>query len=342
MTQLPPRRPWYRRVMPLMGMSGLLAVGGVTGWLTDQGVMRMIRPRQGAAEEWMVKISQNPAASGFALRKFTVATQDGLSLQGMVLDPLPGDPPTKRGKTIVEALKTKGLGNPSNGSGCRGTLFLLHGFNARKEHMFPFADRLCAAGFRCVVYDSRGHGDSGGRYSTFGTLEKEDLRRVIEKVRADAGPAGLGPVGLLGYSMGGATALQSQPELHEIKALAVFSTFASFQDVIARQADGRWKTLGDFFMPLVRQETRWIAGFDPWSVRPEEAATRLTCPLFLAHGSDDALIPLSHLDRIKTAAGGRLRQSMVIPGGTHGGVFVAGGDALWTEVAAFFVREMVQ
>lgn len=300
----------------------------------------MIRPRQGAAEAWMTKISEKPAASGFGLEKFEVTTSDGLTLQGLVLEPLPGPPPTKRGQTIVEFLKMKGLEN--SGPHCRGTLFLLHGFNARKEHMFPFAERLCAAGFRCVLYDSRGHGDSGGRYSTFGTYEKDDLRRVIGKVRDGAGPAGLGPMGLLGYSMGGATALQAQPELPDIKALVVVSTFASFKEVIARQAAGRWRMLGDFFMPLVQQETRWVAGFDPWSVRPEEAAARLTCPVLLAHGSEDALIPVSHFERIKAAAGSRVKKSMVIPGGTHGGVFVAGGDGLWTELAAFFAKELAR
>lgn len=332
------RRPWYRRAIPLMGMSGVLAMGGTAGWITDQGVTRMIQPRKGGEEPWMKAISTHPEASGFTLKKFTAETGDGIALQGLVLEPLPGPPPTKRGQTVAAALKAKHLS--AAGVGCRGTLFLLHGFNARKENMFPFAERFCAAGFRCVVFDSRAHGDSGGEYATFGTREKDDLRRVMEKVRSEAGPAGLGPLGLLGYSMGGATALQAQPELPEIQALAVISTFASFKEVIDRQAAGRWGGMGDFFLPLVRQETRWVAGFDPWAVRPEAAAARLTCPVFLAHGDGDALIPLVHFERLRSAAGDRVKESRVIPGGTHGGVFTAGGDALWNGLAEFFAKEL--
>ena len=324
----------------MMGMSGLVAVAGGAGWLTDQGVKRLVVPRQYVAEPWMEEITRRPEGSGFQLKKFTVPTADGLSLEAMVVTPTAAAGTTKRGQVVTAALKKAGLPARPGKTGIRGTVILLHGFNARKEHMLPFAERLCAAGFRCVLYDSRGHGDSGGEYATFGARETEDLRRVIEAARPLAGPSGFGPLGMLGYSMGGAVALQGQSKLPEVHALATVSTFADFREVITHQVAKKWQGLGQSLLPLVRGETRWIAGFDPWDIRPVEAARHLTCPLFLAHGDQDALIPVSHVHRLATAAGPQVKTVMVIPGGTHGGVFTAGGDDLWGQLVVFFVREL--
>lgn len=335
-----PRR-WYRRPIPLMGLGGLLTLTGGLGWITDHSVDRIVVPRHYGAEPWMQEILRQPELSGLQLKKFEVSTRDGLILQAMVAQPGAAAGTTAKGKPVTAALVQAGLIKEQAGMpGARGTLVLLHGFNARKEHMLPFAERFCAAGFRCVMFDSRGHGDSGGTYATFGSRESDDLRRVIEGARQLAGPDGLGPLGLMGYSMGGAVALQAQPTLPEVKALATVSTFADFRGVISRQAGERYARLAGPLLPLVRSGTQWRAGFDPWAIRPVEAASQLTCPLFLAHGSEDGLIPVSHVHQLATAAGPRVRQLMVIPGGTHGRVFITGGDGLWGAMAVFFAREL--
>ena len=332
-----PRR-WYFRFFPLLGIGGVLVTGSSAGWLTDLGVKRLLVPRQYGTEAWMDQITDNPETSGFRLQRFSVTSADSFELKAMVLEPAGSAGTTKRGQVIRAALKDAGV--PVRNNKVRGTLILLHGFNARKEHMLPFAGRMTAAGFRCVIYDSRGHGDSGGTYATFGAREKDDLRRVVEAARTVVGGQGLGPLGLLGYSMGGAVAIQSQPEMPEVKAVASIAAFAEFREVILGQAAGAWRGLGTPLLPLVRWETRWRAGFDPWDIRPLEAAKHLTCPLFLAHGTADALVPASEMQRLASAAGAQVRELLEIKDATHGNVFVTGGDALWSKLAVFFVREL--
>ena len=321
-----------------MGLSSVLVMGSGAGWLANLGVNRLVVPRQYGTEQWMDRITSNPEASGFSLRRFTVVTADQLQLQAMILEPAATAGASRRGQVVRAALRAARI--PEAHNKIRGTLILLHGFNARKEHMLPFAERMTAAGFCCVLYDSRGHGDSGGEYATFGARETDDLRRIIDAARAQAGEVGLGPLGLLGYSMGGAVALQSQPGLPEVKALASIAAFSDFQEVIRGQATRKWHGLGTPLLPLVRWETQWRAGFDPWDIRPQDAARQLSCPLFLAHGGADALVPVSQIHQLAGAAGAQVREVMVIPEGNHGNVFVAGGDALWGKLAVFFVREL--
>ena len=91
-----------------------------------------------------------------------------------------------------------------------------------------------------------------------------------------------------------------------------------------------------------------MSGFDPWEIRPVHLAARLTCPLFLAHGDLDALIPLSHLHQLAEAAGTHVKMVMEVPRwhprrrfhrgrgfplGGIGGVFRAGTGREWSLIS---------
>ena len=83
----------------------------------------------------------------------------------------------------------------------RGTVVYLHGVADNRGSSIGFADHFLARGFDVVAYDSRAHGESGGDTCTYGFYEKEDLRRVIDRVAAK-------PIILIGTSLGAAVALQ--------------------------------------------------------------------------------------------------------------------------------------
>lgn len=330
------RRFWFRRFLPASIILGAVAVA----LAAQVGVRQLTLPRRSPLEPWMAQITANPGGMGLALKPFSVATTDGLSLQAYLVDPTPKAGSTARGKTIVKALKAAGLSKPA-GSPPRGTLILLHGLNGRKENMLPFAERFAAAGFRCVVYDSRAHGDSSGERVTYGARETDDLRRVLAGARKLAGPQGLGPVGLLGYSLGGAVSLQAQPDLPEVRALCSVSAFAELSPVVTTQASHLWNGVGTPLLPVVRMETRLQADFDPWAIRPLDAAASITCPVLLVHGSKDAIVPVDQARQLASALGSHCRETVIIPTGTHGNVFTEGGEALWQRMAVFFARELI-
>lgn len=330
------RRFWFRRFLPAS-----VILGAITVALAAQvGVRQLTLPKRSPLEPWMAQIISNPGGMGLNLRPFSVNTADGLSLQAFLVEPTSKAGTTGRGRPIVKAIKAAGLSRPA-GSPPRGTLILLHGLNGRKENMLPFAERFAAAGFRCVVYDSRAHGDSAGERVTYGARETDDLRRILNGASGVAGPAGLGPIGLLGYSLGGAVSLQAQPGLPEVRALCSIAAFADLSPVVTQQANHLWNGAGTPLLPVVRLETRLQADFDPWSIRPIDAAPAITCPVMLVHGSKDALVPVDQARHLITALGGNCRETMIIPTGTHGNVFTEGGDVLWQRMAVFFARELL-
>jgi len=84
----------------------------------------------------------------------------------------------------------------------RATIFVLHGIRDQKEGLRHWADHLSEAGYRAVLVDSRGHGHSTGDWLTYGVQESRDLSQLVDALAAD------GPVGVMGISYGGATAVE--------------------------------------------------------------------------------------------------------------------------------------
>ena len=116
----------------------------------------------------------------------------------------------------------------------KGTVILLPGYGLGKLSMLPWALLLGRAGFQSILVDPRAQGQSTGNYVTYGTLESRDLVQLIAALRK----AGLirGRLGLLGDSMGAATALLAAPQLPDVAAIVAISPYARASSVIPRYA----------------------------------------------------------------------------------------------------------
>ncbi len=101
-----------------------------------------------------------------------------------------------------------------------GTVFLLHGFAEDSSSWGRArAGLLNPRGWNVAALDSRGYGQSGGRYATFGALEVEDIASWLDAVgdrlaprpsfAVGPAPSASGKIVLWGRSMGAAIALRA-------------------------------------------------------------------------------------------------------------------------------------
>jgi fermentation-respiration switch protein FrsA (DUF1100 family) len=63
---------------------------------------------------------------------------------------------------------------------------------------------------------------------------------------------------------------------------------------------------------------------------------RVTCPIFIGHGTQDELVPFAMAERLAQAA--RPRRPVIflpIEGGTHNGIFEASRGCVWTAIKDF-------
>ncbi len=122
-----------------------------------------------------------------------------------------------------------------------GTVIVLPGWGTPKELRLGSALDFANHGYRVVLVDLRGQGDSSGRYITYGLIEHEDVTQLITALEA----RGLitGKLALFGISEGAVTALDTAAEDPRVDAVVAVEPFTSFKTAV--------RGVGTDFAPLI-------------------------------------------------------------------------------------------
>ncbi|MFH2069293.1 MAG: alpha/beta fold hydrolase [Candidatus Omnitrophota bacterium] len=211
---------------------------------------------------------------------------------------------TRDGKTL------KGWFIPSEKA--QGTIICCHGYPANKSDILPVVSFLSPE-FNLLLFDFRAHGESGGFVTTFGAKEIWDLEAAVDYLKSEAS-AGTKPVGVWGYSLGGAVAILTAAGNPEIKAIVSDSAFANFPEMVTVnfQNLGPFKHIFSFFARLLG---RVVFRMDYIKNSPEFHAGRVRAPVLLIHSRDDELVPVEHAQRLYRNA--NHPKELWEKGGTH-------------------------
>jgi alpha-beta hydrolase superfamily lysophospholipase len=214
-------------------------------------------------------------------------------------------------KFVGDRVRLTGWRFPAHGPR-RATIVYLHGIADNRASAVGPARRLVARGFDVVAYDSRANGDSGGNICTYGYYEKRDLRRVLNTIDGlDPGP--LGPVIVIGTSLGGAVALQAAADDPRISAVVAAEPFSDLRTIATERAP--WYLPS----PIVRRAfalAELQGRFEVDAVSPMNAATHITVPVLLIHGARDQETRPEHSRRIYDALAGQ-RKLLIVDGAAH-------------------------
>jgi len=200
----------------------------------------------------------------------------------------------------------------------RGTVVFLHGLRDTRGAAVGIAAHFVPRGFEVIAYDSRAHGESGGDACTYGFYEKQDLRRVLDRVTVN-------PIVVMGVSMGAAVALQAAAEDRRIAAVVAVSSFSDLRTAAAERAPF-FATAGGLERAFERAGK--IGQFRVDDVSPMAAAADITAPTLLIHGDHDNETPAVHSQRIFAALHGPKRL-ILVPNAGHSHVLDAG---VWHEI----------
>ena len=111
------------------------------------------------------------------------------------------------------------------------SVIVLHGFGGNKGTMLNVIDML-SDDFNVLALDVRGHGESGGAWTSVGHFERLDVIAAAEQLHQ----RGLGPIGALGISMGAAIALLAAAESPLIRGVVADSAFAVLRHAVQGNA----------------------------------------------------------------------------------------------------------
>jgi hypothetical protein len=226
---------------------------------------------------------------------------------------------------------------PAQGSG--DAVILLHGMGDNRSGAAGYAKLFLNHGYRVLLPDSRAHGESGGAISTYGVVERNDVRRWADWVSVQPHA---GCVYGFGESMGAAILLQSLAAGSPFCAVIAESPFATFRSIaVDRIAEhfGSMRVLGRFAAQLPIEfalaYTRVRYGVDLRTARPLEAVANSHVPILLVHGREDSNIRPWHSRALYGAAASHA-QLWIVPGAEHTGAYATDPSEFESRVLGWF------
>jgi alpha-beta hydrolase superfamily lysophospholipase len=197
-------------------------------------------------------------------------------------------------------------------------VLLFHGVADNRMGVLEHALVLLSAGYNVVIMDARAHGASEGAMATYGWLERNDTRAIVESLQATEHPLHLFA---LGESMGAGIALQSAAVEPRIEAVVTEASFANLREASYDYAGlRRYPWLGKtLFAPgtwTMIYRAGSLANLPPSEVSPEKAVAARAFPLLLICDAADVALPCRHTQRIYEAARGP-KQMWIVPGAFH-------------------------
>jgi uncharacterized protein len=234
---------------------------------------------------------------------------------------------TERPARAVEAVDLDGAGVRLKGwwfrgaGERRGTVVYLHGVADNRAWGAGLAEHFLPRGFDVLAYDSRAHGESTGDACTYGYYEKQDLARVLDRVPAT-------PVVLLGFSLGGAVALQAAADDRRIAAVIAIATYSDLRAAAAERAPffASKGNIAEAFK-LAERDGKFRAD----DVSPVAAAAHISVPVLVIHGDRDEETGPAHAQRI-FAALREPKRLILVPGTGHGNTMNAD---VWRQLDAW-------
>ncbi|HEU4759555.1 MAG TPA: alpha/beta fold hydrolase [Dehalococcoidia bacterium] len=192
---------------------------------------------------------------------------------------------------------------------------LCHGYHRSLAEPFDLGLRLNREGYHVLLFDFRGCGRSGGRFTTLGYKETWDVLAAVDCLKARLAGA---PIGILGISMGAAAAIMAAAQTQDVRALVLDSPYADLEGVMRRQIPD--------FLPF-----RWLVPFGWLSVfagqllsggrlhgaRPVDHIARIAPrPVLFIWGERERFIPHEQIGELFEAAG-QPKEMWLAPGSDH-------------------------
>lgn len=291
------RRFWKNLALTLLAGSllGLVAPATYIVNLASQATRNALRPPQSP-------ITQTPLAVGIDQYTDVVfTTADDVELHGWYLPPQPD-------QTTV--------------------IVLLHGYASNRQSLLPEAKRLNQSGYGVLMFDFRGHGESGAAQVTLGDKEQLDLTAAIEWALRQPQVERLGA---LGFSVGGAVLAEVAARDPRLEAVVIEAAFPTLEDEIRYRAGSfGWLSALPAFYALDQAGVEWA------QVRPLEAVCQISPrPVLLIYGDLDVAVPAGTGEAMQAAACGSA-ELWLVAGADHDtlGTIVLDTDA--ARLASFF------
>jgi alpha-beta hydrolase superfamily lysophospholipase len=297
MTPPAARNGWFDRVWPVVAAS--TGVGYVA---LSYVVARWL------TRSYPESIVAPAELKSYMLSDLECATTDGMRLKGWALSP----------------------------SHPRANVVLFHGMRRNRLDMVSRVLMFANAGYRCILFDHRGHGESDGDLTSFGYHERHDVAAVATLVR-QAWPAL--PCAALGVSMGAAAVCFAAGDSHVFDAVVLESLYHDLDRAFDHRVGGEFPEWFTTFRLGITWFIEQRMGAPLHEVSPAVHIAKLApTPILLVTGSEDAHAPPTDAHGIAKQASSA--QVCIIDGACHSNVLEYGGARYERAVLSFLDQHL--
>jgi len=219
-----------------------------------------------------------------------------------------------------------------------GAVLLLHGVGSNRSSMVGRARFLHRQGYSVLLPDFQAHGESGGDFITFGSLESFDAAAALDYLRRCSGGE---RVAAIGVSMGGAAALLGPGPLH-VDALVLESVYPTIRQALEDRLAvwmGPLGRLNRYVAPMVLRGVSAEIGVREEALRPIDRIARAAAPLFLLSGTRDAYTPIAEARALFEQARGP-KEFWPVEGARHEDLYAFTGEVYERRVGGFLAAHL--
>ncbi len=239
--------------------------------------------------------------------------------------------------TTFDGLKLKGKFVKCENA--RGTIILMHGFkgNFASDYGIVF-QAYRDFGLNILAFRQRSHGESEGKYITFGAKEHKDLIEIIKFHNENYGEI---PVFISGLSMGASTVLYaSNKDLPKnVKALSADCGFTSPYEIVLKVVNDTLHFNAKFIMPAVNLWCKLIAGFDMKEFNSVEILKTAKRPILFIHGTNDDLVPVEMTKRSYESCTSE-KEIVLVEGAGHGMSYILEPERVRNAFTNFYEKHL--
>ncbi len=220
----------------------------------------------------------------------------------------------------------------------KGTIVYLHGVGDCKIDGIRFAKLMHDHHFNVFLFDARRHGNSGGKYCTYGYYEKFDVVKVIDylKTRTDIRS---GKIGLFGTSMGAAVAIQAAAVDKRISAIVAENSFATLRTIFDDYQKRMIKIPLHYLRNIVIIRSQINAKFKASAVSPLESIGNVHIPILFIYGTLDRLIKHQYSLQLYDRAN-QPKDIFPMEGASHNDTWKIAGETYEKKLLDFYQRNL--
>lgn len=168
-------------------------------------------------------------------------------------------------------------------------IIINHGYTANRYVGYQFTDVFFEEGYNVLLIDMRSHGESDGKFASYGYNEANDIGCWVKYIKNRVGNDAY--IGLHGQSMGAASVMiYGGTHFSEVKFVIEDCGFTTAKEAIKSQFSQakipHWP-----LYDLIRLKAKVLYKFDLNKISPRDIISNSPIPILFIHGNNDTIVP---------------------------------------------------